>query len=412
MQRASRGAVVIVCIALTAMATLAVTAGNAGAASNKKPGMPTGVTAQPGNGSVLVSWTPPTNSGSSPIIGYSAFVGSGGSKTCTTTGATSCTITGLRNGKTYKASVKATNSQASSKRSAVVVVEPGTPGAPTGVTTDSENGAVLVSWTAAADNGFPISNYNVVATPGPRGCNAAAATSCTVSGLTNGTAYTFTVSATNAEGTGDTSDPSAPTTPVGKPGAPTGVSATAGNGSAMVSFTPPSDGGSPISVYTVTATDTSNSVNGGQTGTGSGSPITVSGLTNGDSYTFAVTATNGVGTGSASSPSPAVTPATVPDAPTDVSAAPDESVDPGVLVVSFTPGFDEGSAIVANGYTVTITDQTNPSDPNNGLTVDGSDSPITVSGLTSGDTYSFTVTATNGNGTGAASSPSTGVPSP
>jgi hypothetical protein len=44
--------------------------------------------------------------------------------------------------------------------------------------------------------------------------------------------------------------------------------------------------------------------------------------------------------------------------------------------------------------------------------VGGSGSPITVSGLTSGDTYSFTVTATNGIGTGAPSSPSTGVPSP
>jgi hypothetical protein len=191
------------------------------------------------------------------------------------------------------------------------------------------------------------------------------------------------------------------------------VSATAGNGSATVSFSPPdSTGGSTITGYTVTATDTTNSGNGGETGTGAGSPITVSGLTNGDSYTFTVTATNGVGTGSASGASTQVTPATVPDPPTEVSAAPDGNVDPQVLVVSFTPGFDEGSPIIANGYTVTITDQTNPGDPNNGLTVEGSGSPITVSGLTSGDTYSFTVTATNGIGTGAPSPPSPGVPSP
>ena len=76
------------------------------------------------------------------------------------------------------------------------------------------------------------------------------------------------------------------------------------------------------------------------------------------------------------------------------------------------PRLRRGSAVIADGYTLTITDQTNPSDPSNGLTVDGSDSPITVSGLTSGDTYSFTVTATNGIGTGASSLPSTGVPSP
>ena len=147
-------------------------------------------------------------------------------------------------------------------------------------------------------------------------------------------------------------------------------------------------------------------------GSGAGSPIVVSGLTNGDSYTFTVTATNGVGTGSASAASTPVTPATVPDPPTDVTAAPDGIVDPGVLVVSFTPGFDEGSAIIAAGYTVSITDQTNPSDPNNGLTVSGSGSPITVSGLTGGDNYSFTVTATNGVGTGAPSSPSAATTAP
>lgn len=88
------------------------------------------------------------------------------------------------------------------------------------------------------------------------------------------------------------------------PGAPTGVSAQAGSQSAIVSFSPPaSNGGAPITSYTVTASP------GGATATGSGSPITVTGLTNGTSYTFTVTATNSAGTGSASSASSAVTPA-------------------------------------------------------------------------------------------------------
>jgi hypothetical protein len=93
------------------------------------------------------------------------------------------------------------------------------------------------------------------------------------------------------------------------PGAPAIGTATAGNGQATVTFTPPaSDGGSAITSYTVTATDHTNPANGGQTATGTTSPITVTGLTNGDSYTFTMTATNPIGTGPASAPSNPVTP--------------------------------------------------------------------------------------------------------
>ena len=93
------------------------------------------------------------------------------------------------------------------------------------------------------------------------------------------------------------------------PGAPSGVSATAGNGSASVSWTAPSSGGSAITSYTVTpyigsAAQTPVTVSGSPPAT----TATVTGLTNGTSYTFTVSATNSVGTGPASSPSNAVTP--------------------------------------------------------------------------------------------------------
>src|SRR5205085_11149608 len=87
------------------------------------------------------------------------------------------------------------------------------------------------------------------------------------------------------------------------PGAPTGVSAVAGNAQATVSFSAPaSTGGAAITSYTVTASP------GGKTAGGSSGPITVTGLTNGTSYAFTVTPTSSVGTGPASSPSNAVTP--------------------------------------------------------------------------------------------------------
>ncbi len=87
------------------------------------------------------------------------------------------------------------------------------------------------------------------------------------------------------------------------PAPPTNVTATAGNGMATVSFDPPkSDGGSPVTVYTVTSHPGRVRAKSKQ------GPVTVKGLTNGQAYTFTVTASNSVGTGLASGPSNSVTP--------------------------------------------------------------------------------------------------------
>ena len=100
-----------------------------------------------------------------------------------------------------------------------------------------------------------------------------------------------------------TSDPTVPT----EPGAPTGVTAAAGNASADVSWTAPgSDGGDAITSYTATSTPDGFTC---ETATTS---CTVNGLTNGTPYTFTVTAMNGVGTSPASNPSNSVTPSSEP----------------------------------------------------------------------------------------------------
>jgi trimeric autotransporter adhesin len=161
------------------------------------------------------------------------------------------------------------------------------------------------------------------------------------------------------------------------PDVPTNVSATGWNSQATVSFTAPIDNwGSPITRYTVTSST------GGITATGITSPITVTGLTNGISYTFTVVATNAVWNSIASTASNSVTPATVPAAPTSVSATAGNIK----ATVSFTVPTDNGGSAIT-GYTVTSS--------LGGITATGSTSPITVTGLTNGTAYTFTVVATN-----------------
>jgi hypothetical protein len=275
-------------------------------AANAVPGAPTGVTAVAGNTQATVSWTAPALNGGAAITGYTVTAAPGGAQ-CTTTGATSCTVTGLTNGTAYTFTVTATNgagttSAASSASSAVTPSAPVvSPGSPTGVAATAGDAQATVSWTAPTSNGgAAITGYTVTASPGGAQCTTTGATSCTVTGLTNGQAYTFTVTATNSAGTSAASSPSNSVTPATVPGAPTNVTAVAGDGQVTVSWTAPaSNGGFPITSYTATTNPSC---------TTSGTSCTVTGLTNGTAYTFTVTATNAVGTSVASIASNSVTP--------------------------------------------------------------------------------------------------------
>lgn len=102
------------------------------------------------------------------------------------------------------------------------------------------------------------------------------------------------------------------------PSVPANIHAAAGNQQATISFNEPSDGGSPVTGYTVTATPTSGSP---VIAHGTSSPITVTGLNNGTNYTFVVTAANSAGTSAASASASATPSAPVPP-PSPVYPAP------------------------------------------------------------------------------------------
>lgn len=268
------------------------------------------------------------------------------------------------------------------------------PAAPTNASAAGGNTTASVSFaTPVTDGGSPITGYTAISTPGSFS-QSGASSPLVVTGLSNGTPYTFTVHATNALGNSaesGASNSATPSNPASVPGAPTIGTATGGNAQASVPFSAPgSDGGSAILDYTATSSP------GGLTGTAAGSPVTVSGLTNGQAYTFTVTARNAVGSGPASGSSNSVTPSTVPGAPTIGTAT---AGNKQATVPFSAPASDGGSAITS--YTATASP--------GGFTASGSGSPLTVTGLTNGQAYTFSVAAANANGVGAASGNSNSV---
>lgn len=269
---------------------------------------PTGVSASAGNAEAKVSWSAPASTGSAPITGYTVSSTPGGF-VCKTTSSKDCTVTGLVNGTPYSFVVVATTASgkgAPSVPSNTVTPTAPVPGAPQGVSAQSGNGQVKVSWSAPTEmSGSTITGYSVTSSPGGFTCTTTGAKSCTVSGLVNDTPHTFTVTATTSTGTSAPSAPSNTVTPSAPvPGAPVGVSATAGNGQAKVSWSAPtSTGGSRITGYTVTS-----SPGGFLCNTTGAKSCTVKGLVNDIPHTFTVTAKTATGASDPSVPSNSVTP--------------------------------------------------------------------------------------------------------
>lgn len=148
-------------------------------------------------------------------------------------------------------------SRASSSRAATGAVPWALASSISGVSADS---AVNMSFRGSHDHpDLPIWRYTVTASPGGATCTtepgvAPRSLTCTVNGLTNGQPYTFRVTARNNTGDSAASAASASVTPLGLPGAPNTPSAVAGLVRTSVSWQPPtSDGGTPVTSFTATA---------------------------------------------------------------------------------------------------------------------------------------------------------------
>ena len=365
------------------------------------PDAPAGLSVTRGDEQIDLSFDAPVSDGGSPVTGYEYSLDGGESWHPLETSGTSPvtgSVLGLSNGTEYTAAVRALNAEGHSAASIAGQAMPArVPDAPTGVSATRGDGEATVSFNAGAANGSAITGHTVIAQPGGAETSCPASP-CVVSGLTNGTSYTFRIVTTNDVGTSDPSGPSNAVTPAAPPGAPGNVVLTSQDGAALLSFDPAdTDPSAPVTEYEVSLDDGHT----WETLTTNGSgPITSSltGLANGTAYTVLVRARNELGAGDAG-PGTNVTPAGRPGAARGVTATPNG----GSVLVTWTAPHSSGGSPVT-GYTVTA------SPGGASCTVTGTS--CTVTGLVPGSTYTFTVVATNahegwvgtGAGAGAASS--------
>ncbi len=303
----------------------------------------------PALGAAEVSFSPPASNGGSAITSYTVTSSPDG-LTKSGTG-NPIRISGLVRGESYTFTVTATNAVgegAASDPSALTFI-PTAPDAPVITNVIAGDHQVTVYFDPSAnDGGAAITSYTVSSFPGSLSASGTSSP-ITITGLIDGAPYTFTVTATSSAGTSGASARSAQViaaVPVTAPDSPTVTDVQADDGQVTVTFDPPdSDGGAPITSYTVT------SIPDGITATGATSPITVTGLTDGTSYTFTVTAANQDGNSVASAASAVVIPIGLPKAPviTDVIPGDGELTvfianlnSGGAPIVSYTASTDIG----------------------------------------------------------------------
>jgi titin len=275
--------------------------------------------------------------------------------------------------------------------------------APSGVSATASGDQISVSYTplpASASGGSPITKYQAICRssghPDQVADDAAGPFGTLVlSGVPKAAAYSCTVRAFNAIGAGPESSASQVIVP-DVPSAPTNVAVTVISMTAVsISYTPGSDGLSPILRYEAVCRTAGELDHVAQDTTAPFDAITVDGLTTGAPYSCAVRGVNAVGTGPESPSVSFVWPTAPIAAPTNVAVTPNG---PGSVSVSYStlPDSANGGAPITQ-YEASC-HASGP--PRRAQDTSAPFEAITVDGLTPGVTYSCTVQAFNFVGPG------------
>ncbi|MFM8602095.1 MAG: fibronectin type III domain-containing protein [Actinomycetota bacterium] len=381
-------------------------AGGASAASDgtpaTTPGAPT-ISSVTGSNTRLSVAVTPGSTGGAAITNYEYSTDNGGTWTLRTpaSAASPIVIGGLQNGTDYQVRVRAVNSQGAGAASNAVQARPATtPGAPTidGITGDPGQLTVALS-APASDGGNTVSNYEYSTNGGTTWTTrnpASTASPLVVTGLTDGTVYAVRVRAVNAQGAG-TASASVEGVPVNVPGAPAINNVISGSGFLRVDFSAAAARGTAVTNYEYSLDNGSTWVTPSPATVTS--PLTVNNLTNGTTYQIVLRGVNSRGSG-VSSTMVAGTPSAPPAAPT-ITGIQVGGVS-GSLSVAFTAGSTGGAAISDTEYSV---------DGGTSWSSAGTaTSPVTITGLTNGSTYSVKLRSVNVRGAGAASTAVSGTP--
>ena len=340
-----------------------------------------------------VSWTASWSALTYMATATDTTTPANGGQTCTT-GSRPCTVSGLTNGDTYTFAVTAYNGFLTSAVSASTggSVIAGTPSAPTSLVATPGDGSASIAFTAGSSGGAVISNYTYQLDGGSWVALSPVDTTTpvTITGLTNGTAYNVKLKAVNVAGDG-TESAAVSVTPRTTPSAPISLVATPGNSTVSVAFSAGASNGSTISNYEYQLN-----------GSGSwfafdpavtSSPVSIA-VTNGVAYTVKLRAVNAAGSGAESVASSSFTPRTTPSAPTSLVATPGN----GSASIAFVAGSSGGAEI--SNYRFQL-------DGGSWVALSPADAitPVTITGLTNGVTYSVKLRAVNVAGDGVVSGP-------